>query len=36
MRASSCVSTVIDHEFRHYDNIVKVAVDPQGNSRVDP
>ena len=25
---------VIDHEFRHH--IVKVAVDPQGDSRVDP
>ena len=25
---------IIDHEFRH--NIVKVAVDPRGNSRVDP
>ena len=30
----SCVSLVTDHEFRH--NIVKVAVDPRGNSRVDP
>ena len=29
-----CVCPVIDHEFRH--NIVKVAVDPQGDSRVDP
>ena len=28
-----CVCPVIDHEFRH--NIVKVAVDPQGDSRVD-
>ena len=27
-------SSVIDHEFRH--NIVKVAVDPRGNSREDP
>jgi len=27
-------SVVIDHEFRH--NIVKVAVDPRGDSRVDP
>ena len=25
---------VIDHEFRHH--IVKVAVDPRGDSRVDP
>ena len=25
---------VIDHEFRH--NIVKVVVDPRGDSRVDP
>ena len=25
---------LIDHEFRH--NIVKVAVDPRGDSRVDP
>ena len=25
---------VTDHEFRH--NIVKVAVDPRGHSRVDP
>ena len=25
---------VIDHEFRH--NVVKVAVDPRGDSRVDP
>ena len=30
----SCVCPVIDHEFRH--NIVKVAVDPRGESRVDP
>ena len=30
----SCVCPVIDHEFRH--NIVKVAVDPRGHSRVDP
>ena len=30
----SCVYPVIDHEFRH--NIVKVAVDPRGYSRVDP
>ena len=30
----SCVCRVIDHEFRH--NIVKVAVDPRGDSRVDP
>ena len=30
----SCVYPVIDHEFRH--NIVKVAVDPRGDSRVDP
>ena len=29
----SCVCPVIDHEFRH--NIVKVAVDPRGDSRVD-
>ena len=29
----SCVCPVIDHEFRH--NIVKVAVDPRGYSRVD-
>ena len=28
------VCPVIDHEFRH--NIVKVAVDPRGDSRVDP
>ena len=30
----SCVCPVIDHEFRH--NIVKVAVDPRGDSGVDP
>lgn len=30
----SWVCPVIDHEFRH--NIVKVAVDPRGDSRVDP
>ena len=29
----SCVCPVIDHEFCH--NIVKVAVDPRGNSQVD-
>ena len=29
-----CVCPVIDHEFRH--NIVKVAVDPRDDSRVDP
>ena len=28
------VCPVIDHEFRH--NIFKVAVDPRGDSRVDP
>ena len=28
------VCPVIDHDFRH--NIVKVAVDPRGDSRVDP
>jgi len=28
------VCPVIDHKFRHH--IVKVAVDPQGDSRVDP
>ena len=28
------VCPVIDHEFRH--NIVKVAVDPRGDTRVDP
>jgi len=31
------VCRVIDYEFRHNThNIVKVAVDPLGNSRVDP
>jgi len=30
----SFVCPVVDHEFCH--NIVKVAVDPQGDSRVDP
>jgi len=30
----SCVRVVIDHEFRH--NIIKVAVDPRSDSRVDP
>ena len=30
----SCVCQVTDHEFRH--NIVKVAVDQGGDSRVDP
>ena len=30
----SSVCPVIDHEFLH--NIVKVAVDPRGDSRVDP
>ena len=29
-----CVCPVIDDEYRH--NIVKVAVDPRGDSRVDP
>ena len=29
-----CACPFIDHEFCH--NIVKVAVDPQGDSRVDP
>ena len=29
-----CVCPVIDDEFRH--NIVKVAVDPRGDSQVDP
>ena len=29
-----CVCLVIDHEFRHH--IVNVAVDPLGDSRVDP
>ena len=33
-RQFSCVCPVIDHEFRH--NIVKEAVDPRGDSRVDP
>ena len=28
------VCPVIDHEFRH--NVVKVAVDPRGDSQVDP
>ena len=32
-----CVCPVIDHKFRHHIvNIVKVAVDPRGESRVDP
>ena len=30
----SCVCPIIDHELRH--NIVKVAVDPRGDNRVDP
>ena len=30
----SCVCPAIDQEFRH--SIVKVAVDPRGESRVDP
>ena len=30
----SCVCPVIDHEFRH--KIVKVAVNPRGDSRMDP
>ena len=30
----SCICPVTDHEFRH--NVVKVAVDPRGDSRVDP
>ena len=30
----SCVCPVSDHEFCH--NTVKVAVDPRGNSQVDP
>ena len=30
----SCVCPVIDNEFRR--RIVKVAVDPRGDSRVDP
>ena len=29
-----CVCPVIDHEFCHH--IVKVAMDPRGNSREDP
>ena len=29
-----CACPVIDHEFHHH--IVKVAVDPRGDSRVDP
>ena len=29
-----CVCSVIDHEFRHI--IVKVAVDPRGDSQVNP
>ena len=29
-----CVCPVIDHGFRHH--IVKVAVDPRGDSRVEP
>ena len=29
-----CVCPVIDHGFHH--NIAKVAVDPRGNSQVDP
>ena len=29
-----CVCPVVDHEFCH--NIVKLAVDPRGDSRVDP
>ena len=33
-RQFSCVCPVINHEFRH--NIVKVAVDPRDDSRVDP
>ena len=32
-REFSCICPVIGHEFRH--NIVKVAVDPRGDSRVD-
>ena len=31
---SLCICPVIDHEFHH--NIVKVAVDARGDSRVDP
>ena len=34
MTSVFCVYLVIDHEFRHH--IVKVAVDPPGDSRVDP
>ena len=34
MRLSIVSCPVIDHEFRH--NILKVAVDPRGDSRVDP
>ena len=30
----SCICAVIDHEFHH--NIVKVAMDPRGDSQVDP
>ena len=30
----SCVCPVIDHDFRR--NIVKVAVDPRGDSLLDP
>jgi len=30
----SCVCTVTDHEFRH--SIIKVVMDPQGDSRVNP
>ena len=34
-RSHHCATpALIDHEFRH--NIVKVAVDPRGDSRVDP
>ena len=29
----SCICPVIDHEFRH--NIVKVVVDPRGDTQVD-
>ena len=32
--SAAVCKAVIDHEFRHH--IVKVAVDPRGNSRVDP
>ena len=31
---TSCVCPIVDHEFRH--NIVKVAVDPGSDGRVDP